>query len=154
VILTNDEVDVNTLASYLEMIVDPTWDDFHANRDSPRLAFLTCVAIFHASDRMGKTKGAIGNVQEKWRKESPRFKLVDVICHHLKHVLSDHEKKDILDYKKNDEQCPGNPPIRWVVGFDKDGDLGDSRYLYPIIRDAVRFVHRKAGTIHPALPET
>ena len=35
---------MNTLARYLEVIVDPTWDDFDGNRKSPRLAFLACVA--------------------------------------------------------------------------------------------------------------
>jgi hypothetical protein len=119
------------------MIVDPTWDDFHENRDSKRLAFLTCVAIFHSVDRMGKTKGEIGNVQEKWREECFEFKLVDIICHHLKHKVSDAEKNLV----------PGKLPIQFILGFDEDGVISAPDPYY-FIRDAVRFVHRKAGTVH------
>jgi hypothetical protein len=43
---------MNTLTRYLELIVDPTFDEFHAKRDSIRLAFLTSVAIYHAIDRV------------------------------------------------------------------------------------------------------
>jgi hypothetical protein len=78
---------MNTLQSYLETIVDPTWDDFHENRSSVRHAFLACVAIFHSVDR-------------------------------------------VAEETSNAAQ----------------------RNLYSVIRDAVRFVHRKAGTEHPALP--
>src|ERR1017187_642084 len=44
------EAGVNTLARYLEVIVDPTFDDFYGDRGSVRLAYLACVAIFHAVD--------------------------------------------------------------------------------------------------------
>jgi hypothetical protein len=135
---------MNTLARYLEVIVDPTWDDFHAKRDSPRLAFLACVAIFHAVDRVAETEGKeAAHFRQVWAKESEEFKLVDIIAHHFKHVLS------------NDERNLGNRPgipIGLALGFNETGDKMDLRNLYYVIRDAVRFVHRKAGTIHPALP--
>lgn len=137
---------MNTLARYLEVIVDPTWDDFHANRASVRLAFLACVAIFHAVDRVAEAEGKDpSHFRQIWANESLEFKLVDVIAHHFKHVLS------------NDERNLGNRPgisIGLVLGFSEAGDKMDLRNLYYVIRDAVRFVHRKAGTIHPALPET
>jgi hypothetical protein len=137
-------VNVNTLARYLEVIVDPTWDDFHANRDSPRLAFLACVAIYHAVDRVAEAEGKEpSHFRQIWGKESMEFKFVDILAHHFKHVASSNERN------------LGNRdgiPIRLVLGLNDAGDQMDLRNLYHMIRDAVRFVHRKAGTIHPALP--
>jgi hypothetical protein len=137
-------VDVNTLARYLEVIVDPTWNDFHANRDSQRLAFLTCVAIYHAVDRVAEAEGKeTKHFRQIWANESLEFKLVDELAHHLKHVKSSGER--------NLGNRPGIP-IGFGLGFNEAGDEMDLRNLYYVIRDAVRFVHRKAGTIHPALP--
>ena len=144
-ITRNTKAEMKTLARYLELIVDPTWDDFHAHRDSPRLAFLACVTIYHAVDRVAEAEGKEpSHFRQIWAKESLEFKLVDVIAHHLKHVLS------------NDERNLGNRPglsIGRALGFSEDSDEMNLRSLYFVIRDAVRFVHRKAGTIHPALPE-
>jgi hypothetical protein len=136
---------MNTLARYLELIVDPTWDDFHRNRHSSRHAFLACVAIYHAIDRVAEAEGKdAAHFRQIWANESIEFKLVDVIAHHLKHVLS------------NDERNLGNRPglpIGPALGFTKAGDEMNLRDLYSVIRNAVRFVHRKAGTEHPSLPE-
>ncbi len=71
------------------------------------------------------------------------FKLVDVLAHHFKHVQS------------SDEKIPASRPglpIALALGFDELGEAMDLRNLYYVIRDAVRFVHRKAGSIHPKLP--
>jgi hypothetical protein len=78
---------MDTLARYLELIVDPTFDDFAANRGSVRHAFLACVTIFHAIDRAAEEKGQrAAHLRQLWCKESVEFKLVDVIAHHFKHV--------------------------------------------------------------------
>jgi hypothetical protein len=136
---------VDTLARYLELIVDPTWDDFHQHRDSVRHAFLACVAICHSVDRVAEaSQKPVAHFRQIWGDESIEFKLVDVVAHHMKHVLS------------NDERNRGNRPglpIGRALGFNDAGDEMDLRNLYSVIRDAVRFVHRKAGTEHPALPE-
>lgn len=135
---------MKTLARYLEVIVDPTFDDFYGDRASIRHAYLACVAIFHAVDRAAEENGQRpAVVRQAWCKESLDFKLVDVIAHHFKHVQS------------SDEKIPANRPgisIGRVLGFDESGEAMDLRNLYYVIRDAVRFVHRKAGTIHPELP--
>jgi len=134
---------MNALARYLELIVDPTFDDFRANRDSVRLAFLASVAIFHSVDRVAEETGR-RNLRQMWGKESTDFKIMDVLAHHFKHVKSDPERvpeEHVL------------VPIGWALGFNEAGDTMDLRNLYFVIRDAVRFVHRKAGTEHPALPE-
>jgi hypothetical protein len=136
---------MNTLARYLELIVDPTFDEFHAKRDSIRLAFLASVAIYHSVDRQAEEAGkAASHWRQVWCNESVEFKLVDIIAHHFKHVKSSDEKIP-----------PSRPglPIGFVMGFDETGDRMDLRNLYFAIRDAVRFVHRKAGTEHPSLPE-
>lgn len=136
---------MSKLARYLELIVDPTFDDFHLNRTSIRHAFLTCVTIYHAIDRVAEISGKRpAHLRQLWRKESLEFRLVDVIAHHFKHVKSSDEKIR-----------PSRPtiPIGFALGFNEAGDTMDLRNLYFVIRDAVRFVHRKAGTTHPGLPE-
>jgi hypothetical protein len=135
---------MKTLARYLEVIVDPTYDDFYANPRSFRLAYLASVAIFHAVDRAAEENGvSSAHLCQVWRKESVEFKLVEVLAHHFKHVQS------------SDEKIPSTRPglpIALAVGFDDAGEGMDLRNLYFVIRDAVRFVHKKAGTIHPKLP--
>lgn len=136
---------MNTLQRYLEVIVDPTWNDFHANRSSARLAFLTCVAIYHSVDRFAEEDGKKpGHYRKLWTKENQEFHLVDIIAHHFKHVLSDDER--------NKGNRPGIP-IGFALGFNETGEKMDLRNLYFVIRDAVQFVHRKAGTEHPSLPD-
>jgi hypothetical protein len=135
---------VKTLARYLEVIVDPTFDDFCKNPASLRHAYLACVSIFHAIDRAAEESGSrSAHLRQVWCKESLEFKLVDIIAHHFKHVQSSDEKIS-----------PARPgiPIGVALGFDETGESMDLRNLYFVIRDAVRFVHKKAGTIHPRLP--
>ena len=144
-VIKNKTPAVKTLARYLEVIVDPTFDDFDDNRGSIRHAYLASVAIFHAVDRAAEESGkSPASVRQRWCKESLEFKLVDVLAHHFKHVLS------------SDERIPPGSrpglPIRLALGFDESGETMDLRNLYYVIRDAVRFVHRIAGTIHPKLP--
>jgi hypothetical protein len=64
-----------------------------------------------------------------------------VLAHHFKHVKSGPERvpKEYVQI-----------PIEFALGFSEAGDEMDLRNLYFVIRDAVRFVHRKAGTEHPA----
>jgi hypothetical protein len=81
------------LARYLEFFVDPTFDEFHANRTSQRLAFLTCVAIFHSVDRVAEETGEkVATLRQKWRREYQDFGLVDELAHHFKHVRSSSER--------------------------------------------------------------
>jgi hypothetical protein len=102
------------------------------------------VTISHAVDRVAEAEGKDpSHFRQIWAGECLEFKLVDVIANHLKHVLS------------NDKRNLGNRlglPIGSALGFNETGDQMDLWNLYFVIRDAVRFVHRKAGTTHPALP--
>lgn len=134
---------MKTLARYLEVIVDPTFEDFCSNSGSFRHAYLTCVAIFHAVDRAAEENGGrSANLRQIWCSESLESKLVDILAHHFKHVQS------------SDEKIPSTRPglpIGLALGFDDAGESMDLRNLYFVIQDAVRFVHRKAGTTHPRL---
>jgi hypothetical protein len=133
------------LARYLGVYVDPTFDEFHANRTSHRLAFLTCVAIFHSIDRVAEETGeSRSKLRQKWAREYQDFGLVDVLAHHFKHVKSSAERIP--------RSRPGIP-IAFALGLSDSGETMNIRDLYYVIRDVVRFVHRKAGTERPALPE-
>lgn len=136
---------MKTLARYVEVIVDPTFDDFHGNSGSFRHAYLACVAIFHAVDRAAEENGVRSaslrprcGVQGTW--SSNWWMSLRTIS---KHVQS------------SDEKIPSNRPglpIGLALGFDDAGESMDLRNLYFVIRDAVRFFHKKAGTTHPRLP--
>jgi hypothetical protein len=58
---------VHDLGRYLELIVEPTFDEFEKNRASVRHAFLTCVAIYHAIDRVSYPNKP-GNLRKEWGK--------------------------------------------------------------------------------------
>ena len=136
--------DIKILARYVEVIVDPTFDDFHDNRGSVRLAYLVCVAIFHAIDRAAEESGLRpAKLRQQWGRESVECRLVDVIAHQFKHVRS------------SDERIPPTRPgipIGRALGSDETGESTDLRNMCHLNRDAVRFVHKKAGTTHPKLP--
>jgi hypothetical protein len=134
-------VTLNTLARYLEVIVDPTFDEFDKKPNSARRAFLACIAIYHSIDRIAEAAGKDpAHFRQIWARESPEFKIVDVIAHHFKHVLSNDER--------NRANRPGIP-IGNALGFNAAGDEMDVRNLYYVIRDAIRFVHRKAEAARP-----
>ena len=82
---------MNDLAEYLEQIVDPTFEEMSRHPGSERRMYLTCVAVYHAVDRMAPP-GKSGNVAEEWRRASRDFHLVDIIAHHFKHVKADQEE--------------------------------------------------------------
>ena len=46
-----EELPVNDFAEYMELIVEPTFEDFQRNGGSVRHAYLACLAIYHAVDR-------------------------------------------------------------------------------------------------------
>jgi hypothetical protein len=83
--------ELNSLARYIEKIVEPTFEDFKRMGTS-RQAFLTCVAIYHAIDRASEEGGiSEGNLRKLWG-ETREFKLVDIVAHHFKHVQSNDER--------------------------------------------------------------
>ncbi len=130
---------MDDLLEYLELIVEPTFADYRTNPRSARHAFLACVAIYHAIDRMSYPKGP-GNLKKKWRYLSLEFLIVDMVAHHFKHVRSSDERP-ISD-------GPGLPLSSLV--FRKSGlntrgldDYMDFHNLYFVIRDAIKFVRQQ-----------
>jgi hypothetical protein len=80
------------LQPYIRDIVEPTFGDFRRNPGSMRHAYLTCVATYHAVDRAAYPKSP-GNLRKAWGRESFQLKIVDMVAHKFKHVISDEEKR-------------------------------------------------------------
>ena len=126
---------MSDLARYIEVIVEPTYADFRA-QPSSRRAFLTCVAIFHAVDRVTfPRKPAV--LRTQWRRQSLEFGLVDVVAHHFKHVQS------------GDERIPADRP-GLAIGFNEDGHEIELRNFSFVMRDAITFLKRKAAELGAA----
>lgn len=130
---------MSDLARYIEVIVDPTYADFRA-QPSSRRAFLTCVAIFHAVDRVTfPRRPAV--LRAHWRRQSLEFALVDVVAHHFKHVQS------------GDERIPADRPglpIGFALGFNEDGHEMELRNFSFVMRDAITFLKQKAAELGAA----
>lgn len=75
---------MNDFAEYMELIVEPTWEEFRRNGNSVRHAYLACVAILHAVDRAAYPDDPIA-LAEQWRTESQAFMLVEEVAQHFKH---------------------------------------------------------------------
>ncbi len=60
---------MNDFAEYMELIVEPTFEDFQRNGGSVRHAYLACPAIYHAVDRAAYPDEASA-LAEQWRKDS------------------------------------------------------------------------------------
>ena len=132
---------MNDLASYVELVVEPTFEDFRRNPLSVRHCYLACVVTFHAIDRAGTKKNA-ANLRKDWRKASLEFLLVDMAAHHFKHVKSSLERSDLTDPK----------PYLSDLVFARQGpgvqSLGNEtmeiRNFHFVIRDAITFLKKQA----------
>ena len=137
----------DAMRKYIEEMVDPTFEEFGRNVNSPRHAFLACVAAFHAIDRAAESDETAALI-EMWHNESFEFYVMDMICHHLKHTKSKQEK---------DEVPAGSIPLAKMVfgtglkakSTDRqtllDGGIALHSLLY-LTRDAIQFLKRKAMT--------
>jgi hypothetical protein len=133
---------MNQLERYLQLIVEPTYEEFRRNPTSVRHAYLACVATFHAIDRVTYPRSAARRRGE-WRKESIDFAVVDHVAHDFKHVKSDRR------------QYPPNTlllshAIYGHMGFNTHtlndtGQVATLRNIVYAVRDAIRFVRRKGG---------
>lgn len=127
---------MNDLTRYLELIVEPAFDDFKRNPASGRHAFLACVSIYHGIDRVAsRDRKSVAGLRQEWGRKSLEFKLVDIIAHHFKHVQSNDEKIHA--------RRPGIP-ISFALGFNGAGDEMELRNISFVIRDAVKFLHQQA----------
>lgn len=125
------------LSEYLELVVDPTFADFHRNPTSGRHAFLACVVAFHAVDRVTHPRKP-SNLRKQWGEQSREFLVIDMIAHHFKHVQSDVEKQP--------SPKAAIPLASAIFGHETGGReaMGlDLHNLYFIIRDGISFIRSK-----------
>jgi hypothetical protein len=85
---------MNALQQYLKSTVEPAFLDFQQNLDSMTHCSQACVATFHAVDRASYPKKP-GNLRSKWRAASAPFRIVDMLAHKYKHLVSDDEKEPV-----------------------------------------------------------
>ena len=131
---------MDDLATYLKHIVEPTFEDWNKNPSSTRHAFLSCLTVYHAVDRAAYPKRP-GQLLKLWRKESVEFAVIEIVANQLKHV------------KASEASGPFIPLSFVVFGKNKvehnataeEGYRMELRNLWFAVRDAIRFLHRKAG---------
>jgi hypothetical protein len=134
---------VSSLARYIEEIVEPTFEDFRTY-GTGRHAFLACVAIYHAIDRVSyPTQRRPGNLRKKWGCQSTAFKWVDIAAHHFKHVESTDERVSAGK--------PGLPPSR-LIAFDEPGHDRALRGFFFVLRDAIKFLREQAASAPSSSP--
>jgi hypothetical protein len=125
------------LSRYLEVIVEPTFEDFKRNPGSVRHAYLACLVTYHAIDRV-TFPAKPGNLLDKWRDESLEFMLVEQVALHLKHVKSDFAKW----------AAKALPPDKLLIthplGLAGDGEGLETRNLFFVVRDAIKFLRQQA----------
>jgi hypothetical protein len=133
------------LVQYIAEIVEPTFAELERNPASKRHAFLACATTYHAIDRVSYPKRP-GNLRKRWGEQSREFLMVDLVTHHFKHVRNDDERKPMSG------RIPITPALIGAMGFNTAalGGFGQKaalRNLVFVVRDAVRFLHRKAGEL-------
>jgi hypothetical protein len=130
---------VDDLAEYLDLIVKPTFEEFKRNPISVRLAYLACVATYHAVDRAAYP-GRPRAILERWRKQSLELRLVEIVALHFKHVKIDDARRP---------PPKGTLRITHALGLDGDGEHLELRNLYFVVRDAIKFLgtQSRASTV-------
>lgn len=131
---------MNALEEYIDLIVEPTFEDFRKNPGSTRHGFLACVVAFHSVDRaaelMSKRSKA---VRQKWRSKSFEFTAIDMIAHHFKHTHSS------LD-KPNPHHDDGIP-LSFGLGLGEKPDKLETRNLVFLVRDVLKFLRQQAAAV-------
>jgi len=130
---------VNALEEYIDLIVEPTFEDFRKHPGSTRHGFLACVAAFHSVDRAAQlmSKGS-ATVRQKWRSKSIEFTAIDMIAHHFKHTHSSLDRP--------------NPhhdgiPLSFALGLGEKANQLETRNLVFLVRDVLKFLRQQATTL-------
>jgi hypothetical protein len=127
------------LDRYIELIVEPTFEDFKRNPTSIRHGYLACVATYHAIDRAAHPLDAQVQ-QEQWRSESQEFMLIEEVAMYFKHG----QRRWV---KKAKEQKQDALLITFPLGLEGNGEGLDTRNLHFLIRDAIKFLRAKAAAM-------
>jgi hypothetical protein len=126
---------VKELEEYLDLIVQPTFDDYGRHPGSVRHAYLACLVAYHAIDRVTYPAKSQTLAQE-WRKESMEFALNEEVALHLKHVKSNFAK---------DRFPPNTLLITHALGIQESGAGLETRNLHFLVRDLIKFLHSKVA---------
>ena len=135
---------MNDLAEYMELIVEPTFEEFKRNSQSVRLAYLACVAIYHAVDRAAYPNEP-GPLAEQWKTESQAFMLVDEVAQTFKHG----QRRWV---KKAKAHNPDALLITHPLGLEGGLKGLELHSLYFLARDAVIFLRKKAAQLAQTAP--
>jgi hypothetical protein len=84
------------LLRYLDEIVEPTIKDFEAQPTSVRHAFLACAAVFHGIDYLAYHRKRSSALRQRFKSQSPAFKIVDDVAHAFRHVTAGNRQKPNL----------------------------------------------------------
>jgi hypothetical protein len=127
---------MNDLAKYMELIVEPTWEEYKRNSVSVRHAYLACLVAYHAVDRAAYPDEP-APLAAQWREESLAFMLIDEVAQHFKHG----QRRWV---KKAKEENPDALLITHPLGLEGDLEGLETHGLYFQVRDAVMFLREKA----------
>jgi hypothetical protein len=137
---------MNALKQYLDLIVEPTVDEFRKNPTSLRHAYLACVAAYHAVDRVSYPEHP-QEVTKEWRQKCDAFALVELVALDFKHVKSSKHK-----LKAAPPRIPIGMALYGHMGFNTHmlNDTGqvDSLYHLSFMADeALRFLYQQADAM-------
>jgi hypothetical protein len=125
---------VNDLAQYMELIVEPTFEEYKRNTTSVRHAYLACLVSYHAVDRAAYEAGPLA---EQWRLESQDFMLIEEVAQHFKHG----RRRWV---KKAKAENPDALLVTHLLGLEGDLKGLETHSLFFLVRDAVAFLRQKA----------
>jgi hypothetical protein len=128
---------------YLQNIVEPTVAEFRSDPTSARRAFLACVVLYHAIDRVPNRSG---NLRKDWRDKSPSFLLVDMLANDLKHARSDLRDHPVA--RPHTLALAGSPALLGNMAFNTTvfNDFGEQEALESVlsaIESALTFVREQ-----------
>jgi hypothetical protein len=130
---------MNDLAEYMELIVEPTWEEYRRNSTSVRHAYLACVAVYHAVDRAAYPNAG-STLAAEWRKESQEFMLIEEVAQHFKHGRRHW-------VRKAKEKNPDALLITHPLGLEGDLSGLETHSLFFLVRDAIKFLQEKAKDV-------
>lgn len=128
---------MDKLDRYIEVIVEPAFLDFQRNPGSFRHAYLACLVTYHAIDRAAYPARP-GNLLKEWKKEWRDFAFIEQVALHFKHV----ESEDTRHAKKT--LPPDTLLLSHALGLEGGGEKLDTRGMYFMVRDAIKFLKEKA----------
>lgn len=126
---------MNDFAEYMELIVEPMWEEYRRNSTSVRHAYLACVVVYHAVDRAAYPDEPFA-LAEEWKSESQEFMLIDEVAQHFKHG----RRRWV---KKAKEKDPDALLITHPLGLEGGLDGLETHSLFFLVRDAITFLREK-----------